>query len=301
MLEVWRGALAQRLQDVMQLPEMPAEVGQAAITLWRQALVHAETLAKERLTGETAALVQAQAALADERGGWTTTLENARTEAEGAALARDVAQTRLADQQRLVEQQASQVEELLQQRDDWQRRAELLSEAFDAHKSSVDADRDAQAAHLRAVKDRAHYEVDRTREEMKALQATLRRKERETSDASAQLQKVLNSVRSAERVAAEQTTRASTLEQQLARMDGLPKALTEAQSALRAAVRRETALRAKLEQRSVDSKTSVAAKKRKPHGAAKTGTLFGWTAFGAIVSFSSLLSADRPTLIVRRL
>ncbi|MEO6965590.1 MAG: DNA-binding protein, partial [Acidobacteriaceae bacterium] len=210
MLEVWRGDLALRLQDVMQLPEMPTEVGQAAITLWRQAVAHAETLAKERLTGEAVRLAQAQAALADERINWTAALENARIETEGAVLASGVAQTRLADQQRLVEQQASQVEELLQQRDDWQRRAELLSEACEVHKSSVDAERNAQTAHLRAVEDRAHSEVDRTREEIKALQATLRRREREASDASAQLQEALNAARSAERVAAEQAARAST-------------------------------------------------------------------------------------------
>jgi chromosome segregation ATPase len=269
MLDVWRGGLAQRLQDVMQLPEMPAEVGQAAISLWRQALTHAETLARERLTGEAVALAQAQAALADERAGWMATLEKAHVDAEGAMQARDVALTRLADQQRLVEQQANQVKELLQQRDAWQQRAELLDEAFEAHKSSLADERNAQATHLRAVEDRAHSEIDRTREEMKALQALVRRKEREASDASTELQKALSSLRTAERLAAEQATRAGTLEQQLARMDGIPKALTEAQSALRAAVRRETALRSKLERRPVDSRVLVAPRNQKPRASSK--------------------------------
>jgi hypothetical protein len=69
-----------------------------------------------------------------------------------------------------VEQQASQeVAELLQQRDGWKQRAVQLDETFEAHKSSVAAERDAQSLHLQTVEDRAHAEVDRAREESKKL------------------------------------------------------------------------------------------------------------------------------------
>ena len=68
--------------------------------------------------------------------------------AQNADQAREVAETRLTDVQRLVEQQASQLTELAQQRDGWQQRAAQLAEAPDAHKSIVTAEREAQAAHV---------------------------------------------------------------------------------------------------------------------------------------------------------
>ena len=158
--------------------------------------------------------------------------------------------------------------ELTQQRDASQRRAEQLNEAFGAHQSSVAAEREAQAAHVRAVEDRAHAEIDRAREETKALQATLRRQEREASTSAIRLEKALDSARAAEHRAAEQGTRAKTLEQQLARMDGIPAALLAAQQALQAATQREAALHTKLESLKMKPRPSSTRKKpRDPLGA----------------------------------
>jgi hypothetical protein len=191
MLEVWRSALAQRLSQMLVLPEVPSEVGQACAEVWRLTMTHAESLAQTTLVQEQHALLADQASLAQERKIWEIAITEAQLRAQHASQAAEVAETRLADLQRLVEQQAGQVTELLQQRDGWQRRAEQLDEAFEAHKSSVNAERDAQSLHLRTVEDRAHAEVDRAREEMKALQATLRRKEREASDIDTRLEKAV--------------------------------------------------------------------------------------------------------------
>lgn len=264
MLDTWRGALATRLSQVLTLPEVPADVGQAFIEVWRLAMTHATSVANAALAHEQNALLAAQTSLTQERKLWEIAIAEARAQAQRASQAGEIAETRLADVQRLVEQQASQVAELLQQRDGWKRRAEQLDETFEAHKSSVAAERDAQSLHLRIVEDRAHAEVDRAREETKKLHAVLRQKERETSAITSQLEAAMASARAAENVATEHGVRAKTLEQQLARMDGLPAALLAAQHALHAATQREVALRAKLGDAPSDAKIKRAAGKRRP-------------------------------------
>jgi hypothetical protein len=121
------------------------------------------------------------------------------------------------------------------------------------------------------VEDRAHAEIDRAREETKNLQATLRRKEREASAVATQLEKALASARATENLATEQGARAKTLEQQMARMDGLPAALLAAQQALKAGTQRELVLQAKLDSIATDAKVKPAARKRKSRGASGSG------------------------------
>ena len=262
MLDTWRGALATRLSQVLALPDVPADVGQAFTEVWRLAIAQAGSLAQAALAHEQNALLAAQTSLTQERKLWKIAIAEAQTQAQNADQAREVAETRLADIQRLIEQQAGQLAELLQQRDGLQQRVEQLGEALDTHKSVVTAEREAQAAHVRAVEDRAHAEIDRAREETKALQATLRQKERETSIITSRLEAAVASVRAAEHLATEQGARAKILEQQLARMDGIPAALLAAQQALQEAVQREV-LQRKLETRSADGKAKQAAAARK--------------------------------------
>jgi len=267
MLETWRGALATRLSQVLALPELPGDVGQAFTEVWRLAVAQAGSMAQAALAHEQNALLAAQTSLVQERKLWEIALADAQEIAHDAGQAREVAETRLADVQRLVEQQASQLAELTQQRDASQRRAEQLDEAFEAHKGSVAAERGAQAAHVRAVEDRAHAEIDRAREETKTLQAALRRKERDASVVAARLETADATARAAERLASEHGTRAKTLEQQLARMDGLPAALRAAQQALQAALKRESAFQAKRDHLTGGAKPQTAVRKRKSRGA----------------------------------
>jgi hypothetical protein len=77
--------------------------------------------------------------------------------------------------------------------------------------------------------------------------------------------KALDAARATEHLVAAHGARAKTLEQQLVRMDGLPKALMSAQQALKAALQRETALQSKLDHRVTDTK-QAAVRKRKPRG-----------------------------------
>jgi chromosome segregation ATPase len=266
MLDTWRGALATRLSQVLALPDVPPDVGQAFTEVWRLAMAQAGSLAQAALAHEQNALLAAQSSLTQERKLWDIALAEAQAQTQSANQAREVAETRLADVQRLVEQQAAQLTELTQQRDASQRRAEKLNEAFEGHKSRMKAEREAQAAHVRAVEDRAHAEIDRAREETKALQAALRQKERDTSAITSQLETAVASARVAEHSAAEHGARAKAFEQQLARMDGLPTALLAAQQALQAATQREAALHTKLESLKVKP-SSTRKKPRAPSGA----------------------------------
>jgi len=267
MLETWRGALAERLNQVLSLPDVPVEVGQAFAEIWRFAMVHAESAAQAAIAQEQNALLAAQISLTQERKIWELAVAEAQDLAQNAAQACGVAETRLADIQRLVEHQAAQLTELTQQRDGLQQRAEQLAQAFDTHKSIVATEREAQAAHVRAVEDRAHAEIDRAREETKAFQATLRQKEREVLGITTRLETALASARTAEHLASEHAARAKTMEQQLARMDGLPAALLGAQHALQAATKREVTLQAKIDQFTVGTKIKSEPRKRKPRAA----------------------------------
>jgi chromosome segregation ATPase len=266
MLDTWRGALATRLSQVLALPDVPADVGRVFTEVWRLAMAQAGSLAQATLAHEQNALLAAQSSLAQERKLWDIAIAEAQAQAQSADQGRDVAETRLADIRRLVEQQASQLTELTQQRDGLLQRVEQLGEAFEAHQNTMTAEREAQAAHVRAVEDRAHAEIDRAREETKTLQAMLRQKERETSTIASRLETAVASARAAEHQSTKHEARAKTLEQQLARIDGLPAALLAAQQASKAATQREMVLQAKLDCLTADAKVKPAARKRKTRG-----------------------------------
>lgn len=271
LLETWWESLAKRLAGEARLPELPPEVAAAFRAVWVSASEHATAGAQAALAQEQNALLAAQSSLTQERKIWEIAIAEAQGQTQSAAQAREVADTRLTDVQRLVEHQAGQLAELVQQRDGLQQRADQLAEAFDRHKSTATAEHEAQAAHVRAVEDRAHAEIDRAREETKTLQATLRQKEREASAVTSRLETAEASARVAERLASEHGARAQTLEQQLARMDGLPAALLAAQQALKASTQREVALQVKLDSTTADAKIKPVARKRKTRGASGAG------------------------------
>jgi DNA repair exonuclease SbcCD ATPase subunit len=263
MLDNWRGALAERLNQVLSLPDVPGEVGQAFTECWRLAVVHANSVAQASLAQEQNALLATQTSLTQERKIYENAVAAAQELAKSADQAREVAETRLTDLQRLVEQQASQLAELTQQRDGLQQRTNQLADSLETHKNALAAEREAQAAHVRAVEDRAHAEIDRAREETKSLQTVLRQKEREASTVAARLELAVASARAAENLASEYGARAKALEQQLGRMDGLPAALLAAQKSLQTATQREAALRSKLDDLTSAAKIKRATGKRK--------------------------------------
>lgn len=127
--------LAERLQNVLRLPELPSEAGQAMTTLWQLAIECADRLLQARMATDRATLATNEARLAKERTRWTATLAEAET-----AIAQ--ARTRL--------------------RQTWTASSATVTPCGKIWCRT--------ATHLRAVEDRAHQEIDRVRQETKQWQ-----------------------------------------------------------------------------------------------------------------------------------
>ncbi|MFC5741583.1 DNA-binding protein [Dyella tabacisoli] len=218
MLDAWRGMLALRMQDVIKLPELPPEVGQAFVDVWRLAMAHAEALARTALTQEQNALFAAQTDLTQERKLCEIALAEAQANvAEGTAkLAQSDMQWR--ERQALVDQLESQRGDLLLQRDRLLAQVEQQRIQLD----TLLTERAAAQEHLRTMEDRAHQQVDHARQEGKALQQRLGREHREHAKTVASLTTQLGELRAvmrtSEQAASHHAGRATALEQQLARL-----------------------------------------------------------------------------------
>jgi len=189
MLDTWRGGLAARLQNVLQLPKLPLEVGQAMTALWQLAVDHAERLIQARMATERAALAANEVRLGEERARWTTMLAEAETDVAKARTRQELAEHACANLDSQLRDSHALREDLVQQRDRLQtlvdRQASEL-EALQIERSArlalADQERERTAAHIRAVEDRAHQEVDRARQETQRWQQGLEAAERDHRD-----------------------------------------------------------------------------------------------------------------------
>lgn len=274
LLEAWWQALGARLESQatkVALPDAPAEVASAASRLWEHALAAAQqqaeaamATARSELAAEHAAVAEARARLRDEAGAL-------RTNADEARQAQVLAEARLAEAHRLVDQQAAQLDDLGGQRDALQARLERtegdhadLATRLQRQVAEAAAEREASAQHLRAAEDRAHAEVDRARQEAKTLQTQLRAQTREhtvqVQQLSRQRDEALATVAAAQRETEQQRGRADALAQQLAHLADLPATLQAALTQARDATGRRPA-------RSTASLTGKGS--RKPHSKRK--------------------------------
>lgn len=228
MLDVWWKALGSRLSASaakVALPEAPEAVSALASQFWEQALASARALAEAGLADERSALsahrLEADARVAAAQQG----CEDARSAQTQAASALATALERLKDRQGLITQQASQIADLIGQRDEGALRAAGLETELAALRTQLleiqadaEARREAQAAHLKAVEDRAHAEVDRARQDAREARTHLQAAERAQTARIRHLEADLGQARSAHagvvrELAAEQARR-ETLEQQ---------------------------------------------------------------------------------------
>lgn len=216
MLDTWRGTLAQRLQEVIELPDVPPEAAQAFAEVWRIAVAHAETLARAALREEQNALFAQQTSLVQERKLWEIAVAEAQTVLGEITAKLTQAEAQLQERQILVNQLEAQRVDLLEQRN-------RLQHQLDEQSTELDALRAAHMAtqeHVRAVEDRAHQQVDQARQEIKTLQQRLERENLGHSKAIAKLmtqQELLRAaVHTAEQGAAHQAGRVASLEATLA-------------------------------------------------------------------------------------
>jgi DNA repair exonuclease SbcCD ATPase subunit len=183
LLDVWWKALGSRLslqQRKVALPDAPEAVASLASQLWEQALVTAREHADTALAEERGALATARLEADSRVAAAQQALEAAREAEAQAVTALSTAHDRFVERQRLVDQQTAQLEDLARQRDEAIQRitaqeteVTALRARLDAQQSEAAGVREAQAAHLRAVEDRAHAEIDRARQETRELKQQL--------------------------------------------------------------------------------------------------------------------------------
>lgn len=254
LLEVWWDRLAKRHAAETRLPDLPAEVSATFKEAWRVASESASAQAHSALETERAAIIEERQKLAGERDEWQAAVALAQAAVTEEREAHSRAEARLVDLQRLLDQherqhaaQAERIDALQAQvaAADVERRA--LQADMSSRESMAAQERDAAAAHIRTVEDRAHVEIDRARQEAKSLAAQVERMEREFAAATQATQlredKSRAALSAAECVAAEHAARAQALGQQLARLDGLSDALVAAQRSLQDGLVREAQLR----------------------------------------------------------
>lgn len=190
MLDTWRGGLAERLQKVLHLPELPAEAGQAMTALWQLAVEHAERLLQARMAADRATLSANETRLAEERTRWTATLAEAETAVAQARTRQELAEHACTNLDSQLRDSHALREDLVQQRDRLQTLVDRQASEIEALQverhtrlTAADQERGRIAAHVQAIEDRAHQEVDRARQETKQWQQRHEATERTYRDA----------------------------------------------------------------------------------------------------------------------
>jgi chromosome segregation ATPase len=235
MLDTWRSGLAERLQNVLQLPELPAEAGQAMTALWQLAVEHAERLLQARLAEDRVALSANEARLEEERARWAATLAEAETTVAQAKTRQELAEHACANLDSQLRDSHVLREDLVQQRDRLQAVVDRQTselEALQAEKTArlaaTDQERERTAVHIRAIEDRAHQEVDRARQETKQWQQRHEATERSYREAvqalEARCEASHRQLQTAEKEVARLSGKAAALETSLAKASARPRA-----------------------------------------------------------------------------
>lgn len=185
MLDTWRCGLAERLQNVLQLPKLPPEAGQAMTSLWQLAVEHADRLLQARMASDRATLAAHEARLTEERSCWEATLTEAETTVAQARAQQELAEHACANLDSQLRDSHALRADLIQQRDRLQAMVDRQTGELEALQTeratrlaAAEQERERTATHVKAVEDRAHQEVDHARQEAKQWQQRLEARER---------------------------------------------------------------------------------------------------------------------------
>ncbi|HCF7008354.1 TPA: DNA-binding protein [Pseudomonas aeruginosa] len=230
LLDQWWERLAQRLRGETRLPALPADVSQAFVAVWQQAVLLADGVAEQAFAERRAVLETERLRAAAVENQSRQAEAQARQQVTAAQAAQFMAETRLADLERLLEQQQAQLNE-------WQERSAGLSEerrvallevstlrqALQGAQQQLSQEREATAAYVRGVEDRSHQEVDRAREQGKATTAQLKAAHKQLTQVRQRLDRAQEQLSQAQQVAAAETARAVILTEQLAKRARTPR------------------------------------------------------------------------------
>ena len=229
LLDQWWASLAERLSCETRLPTLPAGVSQAFVAVWQQAIHLAQAVAEQGLSEQRQVVTaeRERVAVVEDQARQDAAL--ARQHAMVAQAAQQVSETRLADLEALLEQRATQILDLQQQRDsllrergDGQQHSQTLHQELNDLRRKAEQERVAQEIYVRGVEDRAHREVDRAREESKHMTAQVKEAGYQLEHLQQRLEGAQDALGQALQNAAAQLARGDTLEQQLVQLRSLP-------------------------------------------------------------------------------
>ncbi|MHC8350860.1 DNA-binding protein [Pseudomonas sp. RT4P38] len=225
LLDQWWARLAERLSGETRLPTLPGEVSQAFVAVWQQAILMAQGVAEQGLVGQRQALIAERERVAEIEDQARQDAAQYRQQAAEAVAGRQAAEARLADLELLLAQRQMQIEDLQQQREillcergDARQQNQTLQLELQALQLKTEQERVAQESYLRGVEDRAHREIDRTREEGKVMSIQLKETGRRIEQLQRRLESNQTELNQTLQRAAAQQARADTLEQQLTQL-----------------------------------------------------------------------------------
>lgn len=225
LLDQWWARLAERLNGETRLPTLPAEVSQAFVAVWQQAIHLAQSVAEEALAEQRQVLAAERERVAAVEDQARQDMATRRQQLVDAVAGCQAAELRLTDLDLLLLQRQAQIEELQQQRDlllrerhETQQQNQALLQDLQALRLRSDQARITQDTYMRGVEDRAHREIDRAREEGKATALQLKAAIRKNTELQLKLESVQEELNLTLQTAAAQQARAETLEQQMIRV-----------------------------------------------------------------------------------
>ncbi|WP_457265857.1 DNA-binding protein [Pseudomonas sp. P5_C3] len=225
LLDQWWTRLAERLSGETRLPALPAEVSQAFVAVWQQAIHLAQGVAEQTLSEQRQVLAVERERVAAVEDQARLDAAQFRQQAADAVAGRQAAELRLADLELLLAQRQAQIEDLQQQREavlhersEAQQLNQALQQDLQEARLKAEQERVAQESYVRGVEDRAHREVDHAREEGKAMSARLKETGRHVEQLQRRLESIQTELSQTQQRAAAQQARAETLEQQLTQL-----------------------------------------------------------------------------------
>lgn len=225
LLDQWWRLLAERLSRETRLPALPGEVSQAFVAVWQQTIQLAQGVAEQAVAEQRQVLIaeRERVVTVEDQARQDATLF--RQQAAEAVAGRQVAELRLADLELLLSQRQLQIEDLQLQRENWlherreaQQHNQMLQQELQSLRLKAEQERIAQESHVRGVEDRAHREIDHTREANKAISAQLKEAGRHVEQLQRRLESNQTELSHTQQRAAAQQARADTLEHQLAQL-----------------------------------------------------------------------------------
>ncbi|EPX9618194.1 DNA-binding protein [Pseudomonas aeruginosa] len=222
LLDQWWALLAQRLRGETRLPALPAEVSQAFVAVWQQAMLLADGVAEQALAERKAVLETERLRVAAVESESRQAEARARQQVAAAQAAQHTTETRLVGLEQLLAQRQAQLDdlqcrcaELAEERKAALLEVSSLRRELQAVQQQLAQERDGTATYVRGVENRAHHEVDRAREESRALAAQLKSTGKQQEQLRQRLDNVLEQLSQAQQLAAAEAARAMTLAQQL--------------------------------------------------------------------------------------